>query len=427
MKIELNKILRPLFFAWGFGIVSVLMLTLTIFVIWTSRTERQWLINDRIEFDTEISHQLMLSASDHKRVSIDFANKIISRYGYRYHHKNKKAMHPKERADFVLKAYEYEKVLDLPTFTLLSFAMLESYFNPYEKGLYNESGMFQFRKSTVAQAESFWRSIRSPKIREKLRFRYNSTNDLVDPLNQLKMAAVLIWGYRIDFGNDLMWYISAYHWGGGQMYKYYAKGVLPPDEFLFNKGTVKEDARNPFSYYFVWSQIHNAFSGYRQQMSLPLEYISAYRKAASERELIFIDHYKLVQKLKNSIRDLKAMKTEFTEEREKEIKRLDKLVSSAEKEYAIKKKWIKDGNFTTIEQVWTAERTIWKDFLKGVFEEKFIFRERLVLYVTGGLMVVLLLFSFIGIYVFLRWLFRKYRKRRNLGRELKKLNSLGGQ
>lgn len=412
MKIDLRALARPVFLAWGLGVLSVILLFIVIFGLVTFSEERRWLINDRVEFDTEISHQLMLSASDHKRISIDFANKIISRYGYRYHHKNKKAMHPKERADFVLKAYEYEKVLDLPTFTLLSFAMLESYFNPYERGPYNETGMFQFRKNTVAQAESFWKAIRSSKIREKLRFRNTSTNDLVDPLNQLKMAAVLIWGYRIDFGNDLLWYISAYHWGGGQMHKYYVKGMLPPDEFVFNRGTVREDARNPFSYYFVWSQIHNAFSGYRQQLSLPLEYISAYRKAASERELVFIDHFKLVQNLKDSIRDLKKMKIEFSEGREREIERLDKFVSAAEKDYAIKKKWIKEGNFTTIEQVWTAERAIWKQFLKDLFEDKFILRSRIVIYSTAAVGVILLLFSLIGFYVFFRWVFRKYRRRK---------------
>ncbi len=421
MMVDLRKLARPVFLAWGFGVFSVILLFLVVFVLVTSSEERRWLINDRVEFDTEVSHQLMLSASDHKRISIDFANKIISRYGYRYHHKNRKAMHPKARADFVLKSYEYEKLLDLPTFTLLSFAMLESYFNPYESGPYNESGMFQFRKDTVAQADSFWKDIRSPKIREKLRFRTGGTNDLIDPLNQLKMAAVLIWGYRIDFGNDLMWYVSAYHWGGGQMYKYYVKGVLPPDEFVFNRGTIKEDVRNPFSYYFVWSQIHNAFSGYRQQMSLPLEYISAFRKAASERELIFIDHLKLIQNLKNSIRDLKEMKTKFTEGRERELERLEKLVFAAEKDYAIKKKWIKKGNFTTIEQVWTAERAIWKQFLKDLFEDKFILRSRIVIYSTAAVGAVLLLFSLVGVYVFLRWGFRNYRKRRRRLRAIKEI------
>ena len=413
-----------MFLAWGLGILSVILLFIVIFGFVMFSEERRWLINDRIAFDTEISHQLMLSPSDHKRVSIDFANKIISRYGYRYHHKNKKAMHPKTRADWVLKAYAYEKMLDLPTFTLLSFAMLESYFNPYEKGPYNEGGMFQFRRGTIAMAESFRRDIRSPRIREKLRFQYNGTNDLIDPLNQLKMAAVLIWGYRIEYDNDMMWYVSAYHWGGGQMYKYYVKGVLPPDEFVFNKGTVREDVRNPFSYYFVWSQIHNAFSGYRQQMSLPLDYISAFRKAASERELLYISHLKLIQNLKTSIRDLKNMKTEFTEGRKKELEKLEKLVLSAEKDYAITQKWIKKGDFTTIEQVWTAEKTIWRKFLKDLFEDKFILRSKIVIYSTAALGAVALLFSLIGFYSFLRWWYRRYRKgraRRQVIKDLRKI------
>ncbi len=393
--------------------MSLILFFLLITIMITDAEERLWLVKDNQEYNQQFKQEALISRNEEFIKVTDFYNKIIGRYGKRYHSKNIQAMHPRQRAKWVKRCYEYSKKLDLPLMAVLSIALFESGFNPKADGPFNEAGMFQLRPSAVRQADSFRKKIKSKKLREELAFRDNNRNDLEDPLNALKIACLLLYGYRIEFGSNPVWYISAYHWGGHLMGKFYYAKALPPENFVFNKGTLREDVREPFSYYFVWAHMDNAFSSFRQYITIPLDYIEAYRKQAGEHEIAFIDHYKFVRKLKTSIKDLEKVRSEFEEDRKKELKRVENLLVKAENDYIQMKGWIKKGNFRSLNEVWMAEKSIYKNLLKNIVQERLDFKSRLALYVSVAMLAIMAFFSLIGLYIFCRWLYRKVFRRKD--------------
>ncbi len=408
--IKLNKLL-DIYLKWLLAGFCVLLLI----ILYWSMSSRKDLIfdyNDHKMYWDTMSEELLVRPGEAFKKYTDWYNKVLGWYGPKYHRKHKRGMHPRIRSKWVKNLHEYNTLLDLPPMALLSIALFESSYDLKATGPFKEMGMFQMRKGAVMQAEWYHKTIRSKNIKDKLRFRYQKESDLQDPLNQLKIAAVLLWGYRIDFGNDPMWYISAYHWGG-MMGKYYYAGVLPPKEFVFNKGTVKEDVRDPFSYYFVWAQIDFAFRHFRKDINIPYDYIREYRKHMNKYEKEYIYDYKYIRKLKRELMDIKEYQAEFKKEQKKKLKRLDALVKKADKEYSHIHGLIKTGQFKNIKDIFSMGIGVYKKLIKDIAKDNVRIRDKTAIYMAGASLIILFVLAVVGLFYIVRGLWRRWRKRKN--------------
>lgn len=384
------------------AVMAAVFLALLVYEKIDRREFEKFLISDSEQFRDRIAERALVGPQEAWLKYTDFYNKVIGWYGHRYHKSKIQAMSPKQRADWVVNCYEYSEALNLPKFALVSLALMESDFNPVAVGPFDERGMFQMRHAAIAQAQFFYTRWLDPELKKKFRFEADDWYDLENPLNQLKIAALIIWGYKRMFRGDPRWYITAYHWGSDLIMKYYRNDILPPAKFVFNKGTIREDVRSPWSYYFVWAQINNAFSHFRKDINMPIDYLKLYRKQASALELQFIDSWKYVKTLRDTVDRIKAREKEFDEDIEREMKKLKRLTVKAEEEYTKLHKLIQTGNFRNISDVFTAGKAVYKKLIGDMCSEAMGRREKLVIYAAGGLILLLLFFSPVGIYCVLR-------------------------
>lgn len=388
---------------------------LAVMLIWDSidrrQFERELIDGDRIFYD-KVAERALVGPGEHFRKHVDFYNKIIGWYGPQYR-KGKRGMSHKQRSKFVINLYDYNKMLGLPYFDVISIALIESYYDPFTVGPFNEGGMFQMRPGAVAQAVMYHGFIKSKHVRDRLRFNYGKDSDLRDPLNQLKMACVLLWGYRRQYANDPSWYVSSYHWGG-IMDRYWRKKIQVPKEFVFNKGTVREDVRDPFVYYFMWANIEQAFSHFRKDIYvyMPPDYIKKWKESASELEVQFVQSWKYVKQLNDKVKKIEEMEQEFNEERKIELAKLRKLTDKANEEYQRLHSKLKIGNFKSVKDVWFAGRVVYRQMIKDIAQEKMGLHDRVTLYILATLGILLFIFSMVGLWSTGRRLWRVLKRRK---------------
>ncbi len=418
MKSGLTRIFKVSVMAWCFAVLAALFLVLLGWEKIDRASERDNWKQDSAIFKDTIAQQALIGPQEAKLKYIDFYNKIIGWYGGSYHPtpERSRGMHGKTRAIFIVKCYEYTKILDLPPMALMSLAFMESSYNPNATGPFEEGGIFQMRWAAVAQATYFYEKwLTSPAVKKTLRFDATKWDDLYDPLNQLKMAAVLLWGYKRMFGNDERWYIPAYHWGSGLIMKYYRNDVLPPDEFVFNKGTINEDVRNPWSYYFVWAQVNQAFSHFRKDINVPTDYVKKYMAQASKLEQEFIESWKYVKKLYDTLDRMERKEKEFEDYMATERRRLKGITEKAYKKHAELNALIKVGKFRKVSDVFHAGEALSRKLAKDIAGDAVRSRDKVAFAAFAGAAVIAGLFSLFGIFVTarggFRWIGRRWRNR----------------
>jgi hypothetical protein len=381
----LKHIIRPWYFA---GFATFLALFITIISILIINELKNNLYNIRYLND-KIKEDVMVTERDNQLKVIAMYNLIISTYGNKYHKrynvgKKRKyqGLEPRWQAPlFNRKSYDYEKRLNIPYMTFHTFAKIETAFNPYaetkreitvkkgrketKKALILEAGIFQHREEAVGQALLFNKQMRSihPNLAEELEFKFNKMGDLFDPINALRVQANLVWGYMQKTANQMAWWSTLTHWGWGRIAGYYYfrknKGILP-DDFTFNKGTVKEDTRDPLQYFGLFFANWGQFSKFRIRVGVEQWYDKLYKQECSRLEWQFIQSWKFVKDLKEDVQDFKKFRLETKIEHEKRLKKILSKAANIDREYAKLHGIIKSGRFTKINNVFGMWRIHFK-------------------------------------------------------------------
>lgn len=351
---------------------------------------------------------------------------------------NKQGMKKEIRVQFFRRAIEYSWDLNIPDFDIITFYVKESAMNPkartYKKvsveapGVFKNSdgdlvmllevSGFQLREVAVDHAVTVLFKC-SPYMQERYAFKYNSLEDMFDPLNSLKVMALLIWDARRLFDNDPSWYIPAVHWGIKRIYKYYLAGVPLPEEFRFNKDTAKEYARDPLQYYNVWNAYNSQFSKLTTDVYIDQSWLKAYEKECSKMEWNFIYTHKYVKKMifisdrmEKREKAYIAMTNKYENNQKKDYKLLQRKHEKVDDEY---RKLIGLGK--SGEKLWKIVFKDGFDLFKGIAaelrDEKIAKTKKAVILMSISLVVIIILLA-IGMFIITIWYFQKKKKNREI-------------
>jgi hypothetical protein len=362
----------------------------------------------------------ILSENDRYLKVTSFYTEIFATFGQKYHRKyNRKpgekyekyiksgrwknqGMKKEVRADIVRKCYEYERLCNIPYFDLITTGIRESAGNPLARtfhpkdGSILEAGWFQVRKGAVRDAQDYLKMM-PPNMRKKLEFRFNSMQDLFDPLNALKIEACLFWGARIQFHNDPSWYVTAVHWSPGKMLKYWKHGIEPPEKFVFNKNTVREDARNPFTYYYSWNAFNSQFKQFKTQVYIEKGWLEQYEKACSKIEWEFIQYQRYIQRLIKIREKLKEERTQFKELEKKLVNKYNTKLLNLDKKFKELNGLIKRGKFAKIKEIYLIGELEFGKLAKTISSDKVKGKEKRMIKMTLMVIVVVAIFVLFGI------------------------------
>jgi hypothetical protein len=240
---------------------------------------------------------------------------------------------------------------------------------------------------------------------------------LKDPLNALKIQAILAWGYMRKYRGNRIWWITATHWGDTRIYDYWRNGIQPPKHFVFHKGTAKEDARNPFAYYFWWAANWNAFRNFRKDVNIDKGWVKIYQKECSKLEADYIEAWNWV---KNIIKKNKEIEQKYKEieKQLQEIKQMKKehkkLIEKADNEYRRIHKLMKKGKFTNIKDLFKISKSIFKSLAVDLFQDEHQKKRRKAIVFLFFTMGTILAFAITGLvfssYHIIKGLRKRYAK-----------------
>jgi hypothetical protein len=234
--------------------------------------------------------------------------KVIGIFSSKY---REKSMSKWQIADFVRKAWEYTERINLPKNYFISKAVMESGFDPNLPGPCGEEGMFQHHKTVIGAIFYYHRQMKAanPALAKELEPGIIKHEDLRgNPLASLRCQAVIAWGCKRQFHDNVVWWVSASHWGDFRMTRYYNKDQLPPLRFVFYSKTGKNkiDSRNPLKYYFHWQDIHEKFSAFRTDIYRELSVYKKYKYKCSKEENEYIKTMKYANRLVATVNKLEG-------------------------------------------------------------------------------------------------------------------------
>lgn len=373
------------------------------------RSERR-IIEDRLVQD------IVVSEKEKKLKIVTMYSAIIGKYGYKFHPNNNsgnsrkyQGLNKYAKAEFIIKAFEYESLLEIPYFTLCTIALIETAFNPiaetfWEDGTLKEAGIFQNRREAVGQALLYFRelSANNPKIAQKLEFTFSDMKDLQNPINALKIEAILIWGLKRDFAGEMPYYISALHWGIHRVMPYYGSKTHFPEAFIFNKHTKREDIRNPLMYFTVFNEFYSSFCNYTTSVNVDMTWLARYKKRCSDVEWQFINSWKYLSDLKNRIKEIEEYKIASRQEHEEMILKLKSRMERTDEEYRKIMGIARSGKFTNIKDVFKLWRKSFLFFVAEVKQDKVVRYSLMIQSIVVGIIGIIIVFIMLLIIIFIK-------------------------
>lgn len=341
-------------------------------------------------------------------------SEIIAVYGNKYHEKNRpqfQGFTTKQKAAVIKEWYELSALLDLPFFVLPSIGAMESSLNPLSTttnylGVIIEAGYLQNRVEAVIQAKWYYEQL-PEEYKKRCAFIYGGQEDLLDPINATRVTAVLLWGLKLRYQNNWAWVMTTYHWGLERIDRYYQAGIAPTKEFVFNKGTLKEDVRDPFLYYWVFNAYCSQFSRFEIKVNVDHSYLVNYLEACSQLEWTFIRQWKWFQEMIELSEEIKGDKIDFEEKQREHIAKWEERMREANEEFLTAKGIITEGKFNKIRDVFKLGDMAVTDFLSEIQNEKVDKLSRVAMSGFLGLIAILTIFAFLGmVWVFIlsrRW------------------------
>jgi hypothetical protein len=246
-----------------------------------------------------------------------------------------------QKTQISVKSYKREKWIDMPKYTFMGLGFIETCFRPDGPHKGDEIGWLGVAPPAVGQAYIYYKDMKreNPKLAQKLLFYYRGDNDLRDPVNCLNMMTVRLWGLNRLYGGNLKYVIATYHWGLRRIWPLWKGREKFKDEwFFYPRGTdmtkaLRKDAssvRNPLQYFFIWSEIRQAWLAGRKDINKEtVDYMKRYMAASSEEKRQWIHSWRYVQRLKRALKAVLQRQKALDEG----ILRAHKTVLETEKKY----------------------------------------------------------------------------------------------
>jgi len=412
MKIHVNQILKPWYFAGFSTFLCLLMVVLFFF----QRIDYNKKISETTYYYDKLKEDIIVTERDRMLKTMSMYDLIISTYGQKHHKKydvGKKRKYQGlskwQKPLFNRKCYEYERLLDIPHMTFHTTAKIETAFNPlaetrYEDGSLKEAGIFQNRQGAVGQALIFLKEMYAinPNMAQNFEFEFKDMSSLFNPLNALKVEALLYWGYKRRYAGQQAWYVTVIHWGESRIAPYYYQrrndGILP-ENFTFNKNTIKEDVRDPLQYWGLWYANWSQFSRFKIEVGIETWYDKIYREECSRLEWQFIQSWKYIRQLKEGVEELKQFQLEAKQEHEKRLNHILKKAKDVDEKYAQLHGLIKKGKFKHINDILKLWKGHFKELILDLSAESKARFNRIAIITYLSIMGIIVIFSIIGFFV----------------------------
>jgi len=372
LKFLLKKFIRKTYHSpWFFIAVSILIWSI---IIWQDgRKQQSVLIDTFTRIKDRQRDEKILTENDRYIKVTTFYSEIIARYGLKYHRKNEpndQGLTKYQKPDFIQEVYEVTRLLDLPTFSLMAKARIETSFGPECVGDNGSAfGMYQHHQDAVGQAKIYFDWL-PRSYQKRLGIVYRGPKDLEDPINATRVEGVLQWGLKRQYRNDIPIYITASHWGIRRIDPYYKKGVKLPRYFKFNVGTIKEDIRNPFMYYYIWNAHISQWNTFSVKVNIDKTYLEKYRRACSKQEWNFIQSWKYVKQLRDDVDKIEKMKLEFETKFDKQLKHIAKKAIDTDEKYRRIYGLATKGKFRDYNDLWPMTKALFKGLAQDLRKEK---------------------------------------------------------
>lgn len=425
MHIHVRKLIRPTYLAWAFMTAFIFMTILSLMFYFGGRADVQKTIHEYTYMKDQRELSAVLTERDRNIKINDMYGRIHTTYGKKYHPRwnaSDKWMHQglskEQRAEFFRLAYEYSRDLSLPYFSLITTSVVETGMNPIARTykevkqdvpgivlkkdgkfyIILEAGIFQQRFEAVEHA--FWvlENVMSPAQRRRYSFKFTKMEDLFDPINALKIAAILFYDAKLMYNSDPSWYVTSVHWGSSRIWKYFINGVMPPAQFVFNRGTVREDARSPFTYYFYWNAFNTQFEKFTTEVFIDEAWIDSYKKACSKQESLFIDMHKYVRKMIEITEARQQALDEYKIQDDRYRKAWEKKLSDVDNKYRELIGLMRRGKGRTAKDVFKEGFALFKGLADDMYSEKVDKMRKFMIITLAIAMLFIITLAGIGVY-----------------------------
>jgi len=408
MQINIDKILKPWYFT-GFSV----LLTILVFIMFISirsnyRDDLKDIRSEDKYFRGRIAEYVVIPEREKLLKYTDYYYKLIGWYGEKV--QSGRGMNKYQKTDFVLYAYNYEKWIGLPHFYFISKAKIESSFNPKATGALGEVGLFQHMPTADVIGTAYMElnnlRINQPWLARKLEFIFNSEQDLTDPINALKVEALLSSYYKRKFNNELIYWVSAVHWGEGRIAKLYRDKLMPIyKHFNFtSRETAEKYSRSPLMYYYVWAEHYHAFMNFRKDVNVDKGWIDIYKSECSKQEKLFIEGYKFFQKGMNYHDQIKK---EMEDVKKLELKYYD-LIKKGDKEYKKLLKLMKQGKFKNIaKEIFIPGRIFFNQILDEISRESKENNRRFIAFIQLFIIIIIGFLTGFGVYCIIKKILKR--------------------
>lgn len=404
MQIHIKTLIKPLYFAWFFAMTTLLWFLVAILYRHDGKERVRYVINEMTYLKDRQAVNAIISSRDKYLKVTTFYSKVIALYGRKYHPKNKpeiQGLNKHQKDDFIRETYELSELLSIPVMDMLVVAKEESTFNPIARttwpdGAIKEAGIFQNRRSAVAQAKIYYDQL--PEIyKKRCAFYFTKMEDLFVVINAVRIEALLFWGSRRDYKNNPAWYVSSVHWGIARMAKYYHSGMLPPRKFEFKTATMKKDVRSPFTYYFVWNENVSQFMRFDVNINIDIGWYDKYKKQSKKYENQFIEGWKYVGDMVRLAEEIADDKVEFEKKREKDIAKILKKAERVDAKYKEIYGLMKEGRFRNLRDLLRPAKAHFKELRDELKKEAKTKKEKIIVVIYISLLIVIVMLSAIGI------------------------------
>lgn len=270
--------------------------------------------------------------------------RILAVHGFQYDSEFKKAMNNDEKIKYINFNFEAATRLNFGLFDVPVIHQMETSFNPYAKGAFNEIGIGQVKYGTALLAERLLKLIPSG-LKKLLDFELKSKNDLLDPIISTKVAYVLLWFFRREFKGREDWYISIYHWGSFLAKRWdKGKGDVPI------KFTLNDVEYNVIKYYLTFKAFKETYETGQLEVGRRIEEKwRKYQKQMVKEEINFRRTKKIIKDLRKQLVEKKELEKKLDKKHEeisialnKANEQLKDISKGSQKDGKISLKKIKD-------------------------------------------------------------------------------------
>lgn len=422
MKIDIQHLIKPTYMAWS-CLIGFILMTILALLFWSGgRADVRATIHEYTYMKDQRELESILSDRDRQIKVTDMYGRIHSVYGKKYHSDYDKAgqyihqgLKKEVRSEFFRLCYEYSRILSLPYFTLITTAVIETGMNPIartykttiidgvEVNLILEAGIFQNRYEAVQHALWILHKEMSPSLQQIFSFKFDRMEDLFDPLNALKIEAILFYGAKVRYKADPSWYVTSVHWGSERIWKYYINNVMPPNQFVFNKGTINEDARSPFTYYFYWNAYNSQFERFSTDVFVDESWIVSYKNACSKQEGQFIDMMKYVRTMIEIAEARQDALDEYKKKEDLYQKQWENKLKATDDKYRELVGLLHRGEGKTAKDIFKEGIALFKGLADDIYSEKVDAMRKIMIIILGICSFVILALAVVGAYhIFLK-------------------------